>query len=111
MYDIPINFFIQQDVESHDSCLNPRLSASATQPRSGGEYRSGGKLTDPGIESHTYRTDSNVLTTELTGRFFRRPPSKALKTLDKKAKDSKLKVYSSTSIDRQFFFALRRTMS
>ena len=96
MYDIPTNFFIRQDEESHDSCLNPRLSAWATQPRSGGEYRSGRKLTDPGIKPHTSRTDSNVLTTELTGRFFRRPTSKALKTLDKKAKDPKLKAYCST---------------
>ena len=86
MYDIATNFFIRQDVESHDSCLNPRLSAWATQPRSGGEYRSRGKLTDPVIEPHTSRTNSNVLNTELTGRFFCRPTSKALKTLEKKGK-------------------------
>ena len=70
--------------------MSPRLSAWATQPRSGG------KLTDPGIESETSRTDSNVLTIELIGRFFLRPTSKALKTLEKKAKDPKLKANCST---------------
>ena len=95
MYDVSTNFFIWQDVKSHDSCLNPRLSAWATQLRSGGEYRSGGKLTDPGIEPHTSRTDSNVLTTELPAVFFV-GLSKALKTLENKAKDPKLKAYCST---------------
>ena len=72
-------------------------TAWATQPRSGGEYRSDGKLTDPEIEPQTSCTNSNVLTTELIGRFFfRRPPSKALKNLEKKAKDPKLKAYCST---------------
>ena len=70
--------------------MSPRLSAWAAKPRSDGE------LTDPGIEPQTCRTNSDVLTTDLTGRFFRRPTSKALKTLEKKAKDPKSKAYCST---------------
>ena len=77
--------------------MSPRLSAWASQPRSGG------KLTDQGIEPQISRTASDVLTTDLTEGFFRRLTSKTLEILEKNAKDPKLKAYCSILIDRQFF--------
>ena len=59
--------------------ISAAISAWATQPRSSRGYRSDGDrvtgkivsdLTGPGREPQTFRTNSNVLTTELTGRFF-----------------------------------------
>ena len=88
------NFLSGRDVKSHDSCLNPPLSAWATQLALVGNIAAV-EVDRPGIEPHTSRTDSNVLTTEQPAVFFV-GLSKALKTLEKKAKDPKLKAYCST---------------
>ena len=44
-------------------------------------------LTGPGREAQTFRNNSDVLNTEITGRFFVGLASKVLETLGKKAED------------------------